>query len=255
MAPQIEAAVAKQMKGRDNQINATYYQSLVNELKLHEKDLMIYCFKMEGTDDLDAQIRQKLFKDKLGLDIGQFKALQVGSESRGKPKPIRVSFPSSETRNSVCKQGPKLPKDIKIDKCLPVRYRQPSRDFREYSWQLKEAANVQTRVVFKGHKLVLEMRQPDDGEIKYDWSIAKEYFPQPESPTDRTETQRDRQGLKASKTIEEIGTKRVILSNLTVTADKDATEAYFRNTFLKAEDKHKIESVDSDKVVAKKNWW
>jgi hypothetical protein len=163
-----------------------------------------------------------------------------------------VSFPSSETRNSVCKQEPKLPKDIKINKCLPVRYRQPSRDFREYSWQLKEAANVQTRVVFKGHKLVLEMRQPDDGEIKYDWSIAKEYFPQPESPTDRTETQRDRQGLKASKTIEEIGTKRVILSNLTVTADKDATEAYFRNTFLKAEDKHKIESVDSDKVVAKK---
>ena len=252
MGPQIDAAVARHMKSKENQINATYYQSLVIDLKNHEKDIMIYGFQTDGSPDLENNIRQKLFKDKLDLDIGAFKAVQVGSEIRGKPKPIRVSFNHTEIRNSVCKKASKLPKDIRIDKCLPQRYRQPHREFREYSWQLKEAADVQTRVVFKAHKLVLEMRQPDDGELRYDWTIAKEYFPQPQSPTDRSETQRDRQGLKASKTIEQIGTNKVILSNLTVTADMATTKAYFKDTFVTADDKEKIVEVDAEKVVSKK---
>ena len=87
----------------------------------------------------------------------------------------------------------------------------------------KEAADVQTRVSFKGHKLILEFKQhdeiSDEGEIKYDWSIAKEYFPQPESPTDRSEARRNRLGLQPSKTIEQIGTSKVIMSNLNIVGD------------------------------------
>ena len=128
MGPQIDAAVARHMKSKENQINATYYQSLVIDLKNHEKDIMIYGFQTDGSPDLENNIRQKLFKDKLDLDIGAFKAVQVGSEIRGKPKPIRVSFNHTEIRNSVCKKASKLPKDIRIDKCLPQRYRQPHRE-------------------------------------------------------------------------------------------------------------------------------
>ena len=89
---------------------------------------------------------------------------------------------------------------------------------------MKQAADVETRVVFKGHKLVLVFKQTDKNDIKYDWSIDKEYYPQPVSPTDRTQVQRDRQGLQPSKTIEQLGTSKVILSNLVVNADKESTE-------------------------------
>lgn len=254
MAPQIEAAVAKHFKSKENQINATYFQSLVNDLKAHERDLMLYSFKTNGSPDLEAQVRQKVFKDILGLDVGSFKAVQVGSENRDQPKPIRVSFPSTEIRNSVCRQGHKLPKgrgSLKIEKCMPARYRQPSREFREFGWQLRESTNVQTRTIFKGHKLVLEMKQPDEGGLRYDWTTVKEYFPEPESPTDRTESTRDRQGLVASKTIEQIGANKVILSNLTIKIDHDNTKRYFENEFLDPEDLLKVEEVNTDKLVTK----
>ena len=250
----IEEAVSRHMKSKDNQINATYFQSLANELKNHEKDLMIYGYHNDGSPDLVAQIRQKVFKDKLEVDIGQFRAVQVGSENNDKPKPIRVSFPSSETRNYVCRQAYKLPRgprNIQIEKCLPQRYRQKNKDFRHYGWQLREAANVQTRVVTKGHKLVLEFKQHDEGDDKFDWTIAKEYFPQPVSPTDRTEAERDRRGLKPSKTIEQIGTNKVIVANLTVNADLESTMAYFENNFLEPADKDKVDKVDNTKLINK----
>ena len=150
----IEAAVARHMKSKDTHINATYYQSLVNDIKNHEKDLMIFGFKSDGSPNLVAEIKNKLFKDKLEFEVDNFKAVQVGTEIGGKPKPIRVSLPTAEIRNALCKQAFKLPKGqgITIEKCLPQRYRQQNREFRQYGWQLREAANVQTRIVFKGHK-------------------------------------------------------------------------------------------------------
>ena len=36
MESKIEEVVARQMRSKDNQINATYYQSLANELKNHD---------------------------------------------------------------------------------------------------------------------------------------------------------------------------------------------------------------------------
>ena len=113
MAPLVEAAVEKHMKAKESQINATYYQSLVNDLRNHEKDLMIYGFKLDGGPNIEAEIRQKLFKEKLDLDIGNFKAVQIGTEKGGKPKPIRVSLQSSEIRDSITRQAFKLPRGVK----------------------------------------------------------------------------------------------------------------------------------------------
>ena len=250
----IEAAVARHMKSKDTHINATYYQSLVNNIKNHEKDLMIFGIKSDGSPDLVSEIKNKLFKDKLEFELDNFKAVQVGTDIGGKPKPIRVSLPTAEIRNALCKQAFKLPKGqgITIEKCLPQRYRQQNREFRQYGWQLREAANVQTRIVFKGHKLVLEMKEKDEGEIRYDWTIAKEYFPQPVSPTDRTEADRNRQGLKASKTIEQINKNKIIISNLKVTGDKETTKDYFEKEFLEPQDNLKIIEINADKVVDKK---
>ena len=137
---------------------------------------------------------------------------------------------------------------------MPRRYRQKNRDFKEYSWQLKEVAKVKTKTVFKGHKLVLEMKQPDDTttNTKYDWTIVKEYYPEPESPTDRTETNRTREGLKPSKTIEQVDKNVVILSDLTVTADKVTTIGYFQNIYLTGGDREKVLYINADQLTSKR---
>ena len=249
--PQVKTAFSAELKTHNNQVKATYFQSLVNELKLHEKDMMIYGYKPDGGPDLEAEIKQKLFKDKMDIDIDRFKAIFVGAGIRDKPKPIRVSFLSSEVRNNVLSQGFKLPKEVKIEKCMPRRYRNKNRDFKEYSWQLKEAANVKTRTVFKGHKLILEMKQHDDGPTKFDWTIVKEYYPEPESPTDRTEATRTREGLTASKTIEMVEKNVVIMSDLTITADKVSTVAYFQNVYMADEDRGWVKHTNADKANTK----
>ena len=71
---------------------------------------MIFGFKPDGSPDLVAEIRDKVFKDKLEIKVENFKAVQVGSDLGDKPKPIRVSLPTAEIRNSLCKQSFKLPK-------------------------------------------------------------------------------------------------------------------------------------------------
>ena len=69
----IEAAIARHMKSKDTHINATYYQSLVNDIKNHEKDLMIFGFKPDGSPDLAAEIKSKVFKDILDVDVAKLK--------------------------------------------------------------------------------------------------------------------------------------------------------------------------------------
>ena len=96
------------------------------------------------------------------------------------------------------------------------------------------------------------MKQHNEGEIKYDWTIAKEYFPQPVSPTDRNEADRNRQGLKPSKTIEQINKNKIIISNLKITGDKEATKEYFEKDFLAPQDNLKVVEINADKVVDKK---
>ena len=96
------------------------------------------------------------------------------------------------------------------------------------------------------------MKQPNEGEIKFDWTIAREYFPQPESPTDRSESERDRRGFRPSKTIEQLETNKVFISNLNVLGNDDDTKEYFKNSFLTAKDKDKDIKVDAAKATTKK---
>ena len=254
LLPQVKSALSAEIKTHENQVKATYFQSLVNELKAHEKDMMIYGYKSEGGPDLAGEIRKKLLKEVMELNIEHIKAIQVGSAVKDKPKPIRVSFQSAEIRNSVLVKGRKLPKEVRIEKCMPRRYRQKNRDFKEYSWQLKETTNVMTRTVFKGHKLVLEMKQHDDPstDTKYDWTIVKEYYPEPESPTDRSEAHRSRVGLIPSQTIEMVNINKVILSDLSPMTDKMTTMAYFQNVYLIGEDRKKVLFINGEQVMSKR---
>ena len=241
-----------EVKACNAQAKATYFQSLVNELKTHERDMMIYGYKPDGGPDLASELRTKVFKTHMDLDIDRVKAVHVGSAIGDKPKAIRVSFESVETRNSVLGKGSKLPREVRIEKCMPRRYRPKNKEFKNFAWQLKQVDDVITRTVFKGHKLVLEMKQPDEDDNKYDWTIVKEYYPEPESPTDHGEAKRSREGLKPSKTIEMIGTKVVFFSDLTVKEDKTTTVNYFTDVFLTNGDKEKVVSTNAEQVMSKR---
>jgi hypothetical protein len=51
-----------QVKAYNNQMNSAYFQSLVMELRKHEKDMMIYGFKPDNDNELVKEIRDKVFK-------------------------------------------------------------------------------------------------------------------------------------------------------------------------------------------------
>ena len=71
----------------------------------------------DGTD-LETNIRTKVFKDIMELDIGYLKAFKFTSRD-SKPPSIRVTLGSSEIRNTILSRGRKLPKGIRIEECLP----------------------------------------------------------------------------------------------------------------------------------------
>ena len=250
LLPQVTADLSGQIKSHNNQVKSTYFQSLVNEIKQHETSMMIYGYKPDGGPDLATEIKDKIFQTQMGLEIDNIKAIKVGVAEVGKPQPIRVTFTSAEIRNTVLGKGSKLPKGgTRIEKCLPRRYRQKNKEFVDYGWQLKMIRNVKTRTVFKAHNLVLEMKDLDEGEQKSDWMIMKEFYPEPETPTDKGETNRTRVGFKATKPLEEKNI--VIFSNLTINNDKETTKTYFKDKYLTNGDDTKVLQVNTDKIEKK----
>ena len=59
-------------------------------------------------------------------------------------------------------------------------YLQSHKDFKRHAWKLKSLFNVQSQVVFDAHNLVVRYKKKDDGANKFNWVIAKEFYPQPE---------------------------------------------------------------------------
>ena len=251
LLPQVTAKLSGQLKANNHQAKATYFQSLVNEIKEHETGMMIYGFKPTVGIDLVSDIRTNLIEKEMGLQVDQFKAIKVGVAKLNETHPIRITFANAENRNAVLGQGKKAPKGVRIEKCLPRKYRQKNKEFVDYGWQLKQVRDVKTRTVFRGHLLVLEMKKLDQGEQKYDWIIMKEFYPEPEVPTDKGEVSRSRVGLTATKPLEDAEKNVVILSNLTITADKDPTETYFRDVYLTKGDDKKVVNVNTNKIGQK----
>ena len=172
---------------------ATYFQALANDVKSLEKEVMLYGFRAQGNLNLAQEVVAKIFNDILGLNNIQIKAVLVGTARGDRPQPIKLSFFTLEGRNSVLSNAYKLSKPMSLEKCIPSRYRNKNKEFRRYGWELKQIdKTITTRTIFKGHKLVLEMKQKDVGDEKFDWTIVKEYYPEPESPTPRDEGSQNR---------------------------------------------------------------
>ena len=214
---------------------------------------MLYGFNAEVAGDLNELLKTQVFNDILELSIDNFKATKVGLVRGDRPLPIRISFESVEDKNNVIGNAFKLPRGISLERCMPRRYRTKNREFRRYGWELKQADDsIVTRTIFKGHKLVLEMKQKDEEGKKYDWTIAKEYYPEPISPTDHSEVRRNREGLHPSKTIDMIDKNFVFFSDLTVKESKETTVKYFEEVYLSREDRSKVSDVSAEQVMDKR---
>ena len=253
LGPQLKTSLAKEIGLNTAHANASYCQSLVAEIKQHENGLMIYGYTPINDTDLETEIRTKIFKDIMELDVGFIKTFKFASKD-SKPPSIRVSLSSSDIRNTILGRGRKLPKGIRIEKCLPQKYRQKNKEFLDYGFQLKQIRdNIKTRTVFKAHRLVLEMREVDnEGKPKGDWIEMKEFYPPPEMPGDKNETNRSRAGLTGTTkplTAEEQNVG--IFSNLIFKADKTQSEEYFTQVYLTNGDNQKVTKVqcNMDKKV------
>ena len=242
-----------EVKAFNNQAKANYYQSLVNDIKSVEKDVMLYGFKPTNRANLQEEIESVLFADIMELEGLSCEAVAIGVAREDRPQAVRLSFETVEARNTLLGRAFKLPRRISLEKCMPRRYRNKNKEFKRYAWQLKQVdTDLVTRIVFRGHKLILEMKQKDAGDSKFDWTIVKEYFPEPESPTPKSDRSQIRTGLMPSKTIEMVGKNYVFLSDLTALEDDSKTLSYFKEVYLNKEDLDSIMEIDSDNMMTKR---
>ena len=217
--------IADKLSNRfSKEIQTTHFKNLVNEIRQTETGLMIFGYKPEGGPNLVSEMKQKFLVEKLqvGFDVGIFQAEKIGRGNPGKNEaPIKLTFSSFYIRNQVLMLGQKLPKGLKMEKCLPREYRSKNKEFLHLGWQLKLALrySIKTRVVMAGHLICLQVKKNDVGDTKYDWVIQKEWFPPQRVTGDRSEVQKTRVGLTPTPEIKERDTFYVMFTDLTPAPD------------------------------------
>jgi hypothetical protein len=242
----IEKMMPKVSQKFSKEILTNHFQSLANDIRQTETGIMLFGYKPDGgSDDLMTEIKQKVLieKMKLSLDIGNFRVEKIGRGGPGKNAPIKMTFSSFSLRNEILKSGNQLPKPLKIEKCLPPAYRNKNKELLHKGWQLKLAKRftIKTRVILVGHLLVLQVKNVDDLDSKYDWVNQIEWFPPKSDPTAKPEPKKPRAGLTPTVLISEAELNYVIFSDLTTdsTDDKSKMIPYMMTTYL--DDRHKAQ--------------
>ena len=118
LAPEVKTSLAKEINLNTAHANASYCQTLVSEIKQHETGLMLYGFKPEDGSNLENEIRTKLFKTHMDLDIGNFRIFKFESKDANKPPSFRITLGSSDIRNSILSRGKRLPRGTRVEKRL-----------------------------------------------------------------------------------------------------------------------------------------
>lgn len=172
----VEQVLPKVRENLSEQLDGAYFSELAQEMRKHEKVVVIFGFKGGEGEQLVTELKG-LFKNSLGVEIESIIAQKMGVAKEGKEPPIRVEFQTFIDRNNVLKNSKKIPTGIKVVKSLPQKYRDKSAEFLTLGWQLRVTKNVITRVIPNGHLLMLQMKKPDEGNLKFDWTIVKEWYP------------------------------------------------------------------------------
>ena len=233
------------------EINTTHFKNLVNEIKETESSLMIFGYKPQGGPDLGADVYQNILVDKLGINSQvyfQAEKIGEGDSSKNREAPIKLNFQTFIARNQILKMGFKLPRGLKMEKCMPREYRNKNKELLHLGWQLKSALKngIKTRVIFQEHLLCLQVKKKDEGALKYDWTIQKEWFPPQRVSGVKSEAARNRLGLTPSPEIQEKDRHFVIFTDLTPSTDDNQVMLdYFLKSYVDtAHNKHIKDTVD-----------
>lgn len=172
----VEEILPKVKENLSEQFEGAYISELAQEMRKHEKVVVIFGFKGGEGEKLGTEVKD-LFKNSLGVEVESLVAQKMGAAKEGKDPPIRVEFQTFIDRNNVLKHSKNMPEGIRIVKSLPQKYRDKNTELLNLGWQLRVTKNVITRVIPNGHLLTLQMKKPDEGNLKFEWTIVKEWYP------------------------------------------------------------------------------
>ena len=228
--------------------------NLAKDVFLHDHGLVIHGLKLEGKDDKARIDNMKhFFKNEMKAEnelLGKIRIKEVtrlGPDSDSKPPPVLVKFGHPTERNSILPLSKNLRRGLSLDKFVPKMYLQKHKEFKRHAWKLKSMFNMQTQVVFDAHNLVVRYKKRDDGANKYNWVIAKEFYPQPEDSLtlSRTET-RDPSKLDTpiiDMSCNSACNRSVIVTGIPDTITNINAELEFRK-YIDSKDEQLIQTVD-----------
>ena len=103
-------------------------------------------------------------------------AHSIGKQKEdGTPQSIHMTLGSQVDRNEILKHAKNLPRNVQIEKDIPLAYRARNKKMKRRAWKLRSCMNVQTQITFNNHALTLKYKDTDDRSKA--WVIFEEYYP------------------------------------------------------------------------------
>ena len=180
----IESAVQNYV---DINSDSSWKANLAREVFDHDHGLVVHGIRIDGRDDAARRNAVRKFvkeemkaSDDLLNRIKIKDVIRLGADNgEGKPPPILIKLGHPTERNLLLPLSRNLKNGIDIDKNIPKMYLQKHKEFKRLAWKLKTVHDVQAQVIFDSHNLVLRYKKKDNGPIKYNWTIEKEFYPKP----------------------------------------------------------------------------
>ena len=198
-----------------NTVNTQWQDVLVNEVKQEENKLLVYGQEWPTGDPVKGF--QSFCKDSLKMEPDRVNRMTVkevvrlGSSKNGKPAPQLVKLASATERNDCLRLSKNLKQGVNLDMCVPKRYLEKYKTFKNLAWKLRVVRNVSTFIGFDRQALQLKVKKKDDGNIKYDWTIHAEFIPKPSKMPAHNKEREPREGLIPTPPLDDADTDCVCI--------------------------------------------
>ena len=166
-----------------SQIDAQWKLTLIEEIKQHLPGLMLYGIELSQKSQAESISSFKQFcSDKLKMSTVSISKLNVGEIrffGSGRSPPTLVKLGGPGERNDVLQHSHHLAKGESLDKYVPKKYLPTYKRFKNKAWKLRTVHQQHTAIDFNGHLLTFKHRKKDAEGVKYSWTIAEEWYPEP----------------------------------------------------------------------------
>ena len=147
--------------------------------------------------------------------------VKLGNPKNGKPAPQKIKLASQADRDDCLRLSKNLKKGITLDKCVPKRYIDKYKSFKNLAWQIRVVKNMKTYIGFDRQALQLKVKKQDEGNLRYDWTIYKEYIPKPSKTPTSAKPREPRPGLIPTQPLNDSDTENICI----ISGIKDAPDS------------------------------